>query len=92
MTDTPITTEELDEMQARADKCTGGPWGWEHEADRPFLKHAPADIPRLIAEVRRLRKPRKPNTSWLDEHLLAKAAEAITKTQERLGRPRREIP
>lgn len=77
-----ITDDELDEIRARADAATPGPWRWRHcgeivsgrhvvatsdagggavwvewrtESDLKFAAHARADIPRLIAEIRRLR-------------------------------------
>lgn len=79
---TSPTDAELDEMQARCDAATEGPWdinndlgtdeiycdwhsvgpialvGQFADANSIFIAHARTDIPRLIAEVRRLRRAR----------------------------------
>lgn len=76
-----ISDDELDEIQARANAATPGPWRaracgeivagrhvvatsdggggsvwveWRNEEDKRFAAHARADVPRLIAEIRRL--------------------------------------
>lgn len=46
MTDTPLTEAELDAMQTRAD---------ERHSFRDWHNFYAADIPRLIAEIRRVR-------------------------------------
>jgi hypothetical protein len=84
--DIPMTDAELDEIAARCDAATSGPWrsfieGRDHlggndfiitggdddrspdieltgasRADQDFIAHARQDVPRLVAEVRRLRR------------------------------------
>lgn len=86
MCDEPITESELDQIAARCEATSPGPWksyieGRDHEsgdnfimigegdtrgddlyiyqgthADQDFIANARQDIPRLIAEIRRLRK------------------------------------
>ncbi len=56
--DTLLTDEELAAIEARADAATPGvgfsqSWTW---GDAVFVAYARTDIPRLVAEVRRLRE------------------------------------
>lgn len=73
-----MTEEELQEIEARANAATEGPWdaclssgvcrappGEDHHSsighirtkqDQEFIAHARTDVPKLVAEVRRLRK------------------------------------
>jgi len=75
----PITPDELDAMEARADAATRGPWDYfskfvtvilggdfdvilsemhtqfdKYEENGVFIAAARSDVPRLVAEVRRL--------------------------------------
>ncbi len=82
----PISNDELDEMMARCDAATPGPWrsfieGRDHlggndfimtgndeprgedielvgasRADQDFIASTRQDIPRLVAEIRRLKR------------------------------------
>lgn len=61
-----MTPEELKEIKERADKATPGPWSMEHcdyalggFLDDLFIAHAREDIPKLVAEIDRLRKALK---------------------------------
>ena len=79
--DDALTEAELQQMQARCEAATKGPWrslveGRDHlsgsdfirtagedielsgatTADQDFIAHARQDVPRLIAEIRRLRR------------------------------------
>ncbi len=47
-----LTQDDLNMIKERAEKVTHGPW----YADAEFIAHAREDIPRLVAEVERLRK------------------------------------
>lgn len=52
MTDTPITTVELAAIKARADAATPGPGSL---SDATYAAFSRRDVPRLVAEVERLR-------------------------------------
>jgi hypothetical protein len=86
----PMTSEELDEIEARCGRASPGPWrsmieGRDHTSgssfimtgppgargediepgratddDQDFIAHARQDVPRLVAEVRRLRSLARP--------------------------------
>lgn len=62
-----MTDERLNDIAARAEKATPGPWGEgapgnprvygpiNNKGDRSFVAHSRQDIPELLAEVKRLR-------------------------------------
>lgn len=62
----PMTEDELAAIEARANAATPGLWNWVWrmldlaEPDMMFIERARADVPVLVAEVRRLR-------AWLVE-------------------------
>lgn len=47
-----LTQDDLNMIKERAEKVTHGPW----YADAEFIAHAREDIPRLVAEIERLRE------------------------------------
>ena len=83
----PLTGRQLDDIEARAQVATDGPWdrhgygpnffantsgpyprgvgdfnfgvGEQADADEEFVRHAVEDVRALVAEVRRLRAPRR---------------------------------
>lgn len=91
-----LTDKELDEIEARANAATEGPWetgralccsdrGWVCDGtgrhflngssrrtevmdvnDAEFIAHARADVPSLVAEVRRLRAEREKDAKVLE--------------------------
>lgn len=67
-----ITETELDAIEARANAATPGPWdepGFSalDACDARFVAHARTDVPRLIAEVRRLQSENARQALLLDE-------------------------
>jgi regulator of replication initiation timing len=52
-----VNSKELDVIRKRAEAATPGPWFAEaaNTADAEFIAHARQDVPKLLAEIERLK-------------------------------------